>query len=545
MEQIRTLKKLLDKRRSSRVTNRNLFKDLNSVTNRNLFKDLNSDDHQSPPGVAPVDMDTSFCSTASLVRAVCPGSSKKRKGSSSLLSSPRRIKVTAEIHPPRGGRVSPSVRRVMALSVVNKTNIGAWPREDLNKIELSSPREHDRVRSAPQAESLPPLSGRPQRRRTPPVARVEAHTDQPPVTRENRVPLIVLREKSGWCGISAEIRKKRLNFLKAQNAADGVRVFSAAESDFMGIVKFLTNEKIPFHTYQLPSEKGLNVVIRGLPSEIPEDQILMHLRELGFSPDPVARMRRRRGGAPMPLVLVKLPKDQKNIYNLKELVSLDVSVETLRANPTIGQCYRCQRTHLVTALGPKGHAQPRCTAPRKCISCGGEHPSGDCPRPKSEPSTCANCGDTHPANYKGCTRCPKPRAAPTAATPTQPTIRDVHVALSQGLRHLARLRRPSARHPPPLKSSLVNLFQAVAAPTWTVTQTRLRESQTPKRRNTPPSRSRPPSQTPKAVILDPEPSRGANIVSMLAALQKLQRIKSRKWLSFAKNYYKVSWPTKE
>ncbi|KAK9717226.1 hypothetical protein QE152_g24287 [Popillia japonica] len=101
MEQIRTLQKLLDERRNSRLAN------------RNLLKDLNTDDHQPPPGVSPVDMNTSFCSTASLVRAVgvspvdmntsfcstaslvravCTGSSKKRKGSSSPLSSPRRSK---------------------------------------------------------------------------------------------------------------------------------------------------------------------------------------------------------------------------------------------------------------------------------------------------------------------------------------------------------------------------------------------------------------------------------------------------------------------
>ncbi|KAK9720030.1 hypothetical protein QE152_g22298 [Popillia japonica] len=248
IEQIRTLQKLLLKRRSSRVTN------------RNLFKDLNSDDHQSPPGVSPVDMDTSFCSTASLVRAVCPGSSKKRKGSSSPSSSLRRIKVTAQIHPPRGGRDSPSVRRVVAPSAADKTNAGVVSREDPNRIELSSPRGRDRARSVPQEGGLPLIS-RPQRRRTPPEVLLEAHIDQPPVSRKNRIPPIVLREKSGWCGISAEIRRKGLNFLKAQNIAEGIRVFPTAESDFRGIVKFFTNEKIPFHTYQLPSEKGLNVVL--------------------------------------------------------------------------------------------------------------------------------------------------------------------------------------------------------------------------------------------------------------------------------------------
>ncbi|KAK9746163.1 zinc finger associated protein [Popillia japonica] len=315
-----------------------------------VLKDLNSDDHQSLAGVSPVDMDTSFCSTASLIRAVCPGSSRKRKGSSSPLLSPRRLKVTAQIHPPRSGRDGPLEQRLAAPSAPRKASTDAIRRKDLDRIDFSSPRRRVHLEGETQTVEFPPLSNRTQRQRTPPEAPAEIHTEQPPASRENKIPPIVLRDKSGWCGISAEIRRKGFNFLKAQNIADGIRIFPAADSDFRGIGKFFTNEQIPFHTYQLPSEKVLNVVIRGIPSEILEDQILRQLREPGFSPDSVARMRRSRGGVPMSLILVKLSKDQKHIYNLKELVSLDVSVETLRANPLIGQCYRCQRYGLARRL---------------------------------------------------------------------------------------------------------------------------------------------------------------------------------------------------
>ncbi|KAK9695461.1 hypothetical protein QE152_g32561 [Popillia japonica] len=113
-------------------------------------------------------------------------------------------------------------------------------------------------------------------------------------SKTERIPPIVLRDKSGWFGISAEIKRRGYNFLKAQNIADGIRLFPATESDFRGIAKFFRNEQIPFHTFQLPSEKGLNVVIRGIPSEIPESEALGQLRELGFNPDSVARMRKNR-----------------------------------------------------------------------------------------------------------------------------------------------------------------------------------------------------------------------------------------------------------
>ncbi|KAK9679966.1 hypothetical protein QE152_g39529 [Popillia japonica] len=100
----------------------------------------------------------------------------------------------------------------------------------------------------------------------------------------------------------------------------------------------------------------------------------------------------------MPLVLVKISKDQKTIYHLDRVVSLEVSVETLKSRPTIGQCHRCQKF---------GHAQSRCTATRRCVACAGDHEPGACERPKQVPATCANCGEEHPANYRGCARYPK------------------------------------------------------------------------------------------------------------------------------------------
>ncbi|KAK9717231.1 hypothetical protein QE152_g24282 [Popillia japonica] len=108
-----------------------------------------------------------------------------------------------------------------------------------------------------------------------------------------------------------EIKRRGYTFTKAQNVSDCIRLFPSSEADFRGIVKFFTNDNIPFHTYQLPSEKVLNIVFRGVSVEIPEDQIRRQLLELGFTPELVLRMRRNRGGRPMPLVWIKISKEQK------------------------------------------------------------------------------------------------------------------------------------------------------------------------------------------------------------------------------------------
>ncbi|KAK9687355.1 hypothetical protein QE152_g36497 [Popillia japonica] len=203
----------------------------------------------------------------------------------------------------------------------------------------------------------------------------------PPTTPAERIPPVVLRDKTGWSKLSAEIKRRKINFTNAQNVTDGIRIFPSTASNHRTLTKFFSNDGIPHHTYQLPSEKLLNVVLRGIPLEIAEEEIFNVLRERGFTPEVVVRMRRSRDRAPMPLVLVKVPREQKTTknYHLEEVLSL----EALKAHPSIGQ------------------------SPRKCVACAGDHEPGACPRPKQVPATCANCGEEHPANYRDCARFPK------------------------------------------------------------------------------------------------------------------------------------------
>ncbi|KAK9729308.1 hypothetical protein QE152_g15986 [Popillia japonica] len=83
-----------------------------------------------------------------------------------------------------------------------------------------------------------------------------------------------------------KLEERATTFLRPKISSTGY-VFFPRPRRTLGIAKFFTNEQIPYHTYQLPSEKILNMVIRGIPSEIPEDQILRQLCELGYNSDSV------------------------------------------------------------------------------------------------------------------------------------------------------------------------------------------------------------------------------------------------------------------
>ncbi|KAK9694253.1 hypothetical protein QE152_g33640 [Popillia japonica] len=82
---------------------------------------------------------------------------------------------------------------------------------------------------------------------------------------KDRIPPIILRDKKQWFGLSSEIRRRGFSYSKAQNVVDGIRLYPMSVADFRGIIKLFDSSQIPYHTFQLPHEKLLNVVIRGIP----------------------------------------------------------------------------------------------------------------------------------------------------------------------------------------------------------------------------------------------------------------------------------------
>lgn len=148
----------------------------------------------------------------------------------------------------------------------------------------------------------------------------------------------------------------------------------------------------------MPSEKSLHVVIKGIPEPTPAEEIHEDLVFKGFHPITVKKMHRRKDKTTLPMVLVTLPKEEKNIYQLSNIINLKITVESQKHRTEIGQCHRCQRF---------GHSQSKCTATPRCVKCAGTHLTSECKKDKDTPATCANCGKQHTASYRGCTCWPK------------------------------------------------------------------------------------------------------------------------------------------
>nr|CAI5832545.1 unnamed protein product [Callosobruchus analis] len=89
-------------------------------------------------------------------------------------------------------------------------------------------------------------------------------------------------------------------------------------------------------------ERNIHAVIRGVPATLKEADIKEELQQKGYAPLHIIRL--KRSGAPMPLVVVILPKLEKSreLFNEHELLGLAIRVEVQKNSRLIGQCHRCQ-----------------------------------------------------------------------------------------------------------------------------------------------------------------------------------------------------------
>lgn len=168
------------------------------------------------------------------------------------------------------------------------------------------------------------------------------------------------------------------------------------------IVKYLTETKADYHTYQLRQERALRVVIRNLHPSTPAEVIEDELRSSGFKVRQITNVLKdnkdnpgSKNKIPLPLFFVDLEPSPgiEKIYDINRLYHTCVKVEKPYPKREIVQCHNCQAY---------GHTKRYCHHLPRCVKCGEQHKSGECTRPKQTPAVCALCLEGHPASYKGC-----------------------------------------------------------------------------------------------------------------------------------------------
>ncbi|XP_065076130.1 uncharacterized protein LOC135699745 [Ochlerotatus camptorhynchus] len=211
------------------------------------------------------------------------------------------------------------------------------------------------------------------------------------------------------------LRMELLNFVKVKFSLQigrrgECRVLAETLDGFKCLLKYLTEKKHNFFTYDTKTERVFKVVMKGLPSGESLDQIKDELAKLlGVVPLQVIKMKMKsrpgdsRNGISNDFYLVHFKSSELN--NLKALekasLMLHVRVKWEHFRKTGGnfqnltQCRKCQGW---------GHGTKNCYMPAKCMNCGdSSHAKDDCPV-KEDPKKfkCSNCGENHKSNFWEC-----------------------------------------------------------------------------------------------------------------------------------------------
>lgn len=181
------------------------------------------------------------------------------------------------------------------------------------------------------------------------------------------------------------------------------KIQTFTEKNYRIIVDCFDSEKRNYYTYQLKSAKGLLVVIKGIDSSVPADEIKEALESEGYEVKSVHNII-NKNKVPQPIFRVEISynssrlkkkSDTHPIYGLRYLLNRKIVVEEPIKRKGPPQCLNCQEY---------GHTKSFCKLPSVCVRCGDIHKSLECPHSKTDISArkCSNCGQNHTANYRGC-----------------------------------------------------------------------------------------------------------------------------------------------
>jgi len=194
-------------------------------------------------------------------------------------------------------------------------------------------------------------------------------------------------------------------------SANDIKISIQNEDEYRKVKKLLEDQSssggdfpdLVYFTYQLKSEKSYRAVIRGLPPTCEEQEITNELIQLGHEPTKtsniIKKIKNKDGKKiikkfPLFLIELKQKENNKEIFNIKNLLHCKVTIEAPNQKKGIPQCIQCQQL---------GHTKNFCTREAICVKCAGKHATSTCNKKPNSTPKCALCQqEGHTANYKGC-----------------------------------------------------------------------------------------------------------------------------------------------
>lgn len=197
-----------------------------------------------------------------------------------------------------------------------------------------------------------------------------------------------------WRNIVKIINEQLKTELPLMDSGKFVKIYPQDAEQFRVVQSILISKEVKCFAISPQGTKPFKIIIKGIPSEIPIEEVKDELIRLGYDVVKVAQLRRYSDKSPLPIFQVHLAQNDynKQIYSVKKFFNFIVVVEAYKFRG-VKQCYNCLHFN---------HSSELCTLDPKCLKCAGNHRTNTCSKNFDEKPKCANCNGEHPANFKGC-----------------------------------------------------------------------------------------------------------------------------------------------
>lgn len=179
-------------------------------------------------------------------------------------------------------------------------------------------------------------------------------------------------------------------------SAEEIKVQAKSKEAYETIVQELNKRNTEYYSFQKKENKPFKVVLKNLHHSSDTVLLKQEIEEKGHSVLRINNICKRGTKIPLSMFFIDLKpnKNNKEVYNIKFLLSTRIKVEAPHKKRETPQCTNCQRF---------GHTKNFCKRQPRCVKCALPHLTTMCPiKEKTKNVKCVNCEGNHPASYRGC-----------------------------------------------------------------------------------------------------------------------------------------------
>jgi hypothetical protein len=219
--------------------------------------------------------------------------------------------------------------------------------------------------------------------------------------RPTRIPPIVIYSYlNNHSSTFKQVNEKLTTSVGIKSKAIRLLLYMKSSHEYNILLTEIQAAKLAYHTYPLPKAIQPRLVLKGIPPNVPEEDIREELVAHDIQIVRISQITKMDKSTrtvltryPIFVITFQPGTGMRKVLQLRKLCHCIIRWEKLKSSRPVRQCFNCQSF---------GHSSNFCGRPPKCVKCDQQHASKDCTKSANSPPKCVNCGGEHPANFTGC-----------------------------------------------------------------------------------------------------------------------------------------------